>query len=327
MKHDSSDIKFLILLIIIFTFFGTVIGAAIISVWLTEILNKFPTLVVGLLAAIFAFLGVVLSQLWQSKNTDKNIQAQAENLLKQLDNQQLSTTKTLEAQSDNLLKQLENQQLSTDKTIQAQTDNLFKQLTSQQQALDKQLINQKNSLNQQLQQEREAINIKLDHEIKMEKDNLYRHKEEEFYMAMLMCRHYGLKQSENSLEYAKCKLQLQRKDAEIKNNYNELKVQKTHLATEFNDYILKYREFYFKVKIFQKKYLFVNIQLYSKFERQAEELFQSLSHLNNNRDEHNDRIYITQESLIHYYNQQPIVIYNAWSDVIEDIIDKNIKSF
>ena len=79
---------FNILLIFIFILFGICLGSAYTSIYMTEMLEKFPTLVVGVLAACFAFLGVVLSQIWQSKNIDKTIKAQSENLSSQLEKQQ-----------------------------------------------------------------------------------------------------------------------------------------------------------------------------------------------------------------------------------------------
>lgn len=114
--------SFTVLLIVVFMLFGIFLGAAFTAIYMTEMLDKFPTLVVGVLAACFAFLGVVLSQAWQSKNIDKTIKSQSENINNQLNSQrivldhQLAHAEKLhndKAERDKLLK---HQEIMRDKT-------------------------------------------------------------------------------------------------------------------------------------------------------------------------------------------------------------------
>lgn len=72
-----------------------------------NLLKDYPVVIAGFFAALIAFLGVVVSQLWQSSNTNKNIKATQENLEKQLDKQQETLNQQFTEQRNLLIKQNE----------------------------------------------------------------------------------------------------------------------------------------------------------------------------------------------------------------------------
>lgn len=183
------------------------------------------------------------------------------------------------------------------------------------------------------EKEQEIQNSKEEHERKLQIDTNTQEKEEEFYMSLLMCRHYALTQADNvymsDVNDMKIRQKLDNDGRPLNQEaLNQCKEKKKGWDDMYDKLILEYRENYYKVIYLQRKYLFVEEVLFLDFEKLQKELFSSLETLHFKEDYDSSGGHYPIESygeLTDKYNKVSIPIYNNWSNIIEIMLTKISK--